>query len=449
MKPSLKTLNSRISTRMSWLDIPRISVSRTDDDGDNGRWYPLRGHYHKSHSGVVITESNALKISAYWCGVRIISEAMASIELEVKKVSYNAEEQKVSHDQFGHPLLRLFNDEPNHQQNAYTFCDFMQLMLLNWGTAYAEIQRDQNDNLYALWPIHSSRVHRIVRVRAEDVPRLPFDAMEGDLIFMVRNDNGAADTPIHQRDMFWIAGPLSEDGITGKSTVGWMSETLGLAKAQDEHVGAFFKNGATPDIAIEIPGDPSPEKRSELRESWKRMHAGTKNAHEMLLLWGGMVPHTIGVNPNDAQLLQSRQFTVFDVARALKLPPHLLGALENDRKGTSEERSMDFMGHAMRPWIDRWRKSIRQQLLTPEEKRDGFDIRYNMRTLQAFDLKTLTEHIEMMSGIGVYNINEAREHLSMNPIQGGEVRLVKGNNLVPLEQAAKGTHKAAGSQKQE
>lgn len=427
---------------MSFLDIPKIAASRhVDQDGDNGRWFPLRGHHVKTKAGAVITESTALKLSAYWCGVRIITEAMASIVIEVKKVSRNSEGHRVSFDQYDHPVARIFNSNPNSQQDAFTFRDFMQLMLLNWGTCYAEKQYDHKGNLVNLWPIHSSRIKEIVRVTN------PSDGFElGDLVFMVRNDASEPATPIHESDMLWISGPLSEDGITGKSTVRWQAETLGLAASQDEHVGGFFKNGASPDIAVTIPGDPDREKRSELRESWKKIHAGSHNSHELMLLWGGMEAKTIGINPDDAQLLESRQFTVVEIARALKLQPHLLGSLENHKRNTLEEQSRDFLQHTIQPWAKRWCQSISLRCLSDKERRDGLEVRANMRSLQALDLKTHTEHLKDMSGIGAYSINDVLEELGRNPIPNGDVRLVNGNNLVPLDQAAKGMHKAAGGQ---
>lgn len=416
---------------MNWLLSLFGKSARTDDDGDNGRWWPMPSFFSRTTSGVTIDSKNAYTISAYWCGVRILAEAKASLTLDLRRV-YTKEGRRASEDRSDHRLYSLLNYEPNPEMDAFVFDEMMTAWAIGWGNAYAEIVRNEFDEIVELWPIHPSRIPEC-NIKRSDT---------GQLYYLVNTDDGRR-IEMQARNIFHYAGPLSENGISGKSTVMWMADTLGVAKATADHTAAFFKNGATPGIVVEAPGNLSPDVRKELRESWKDLHAGSKNAHNMLLLWGGAKANPIDINPSDAQLLESRQFSVGDVARALKLPPHMLGDLDRATWKNIEEQNIQFVVHSLGPWLQRWQSAVCRQLLTPAEKSERLEPLYRVEEMTRGDMKSFVDAEKALMSMAVHSPNDVRERLGENPIPGGDTYFIAGNNLVPLNIAVTGEYQAA------
>lgn len=418
---------------MSWFDVPTVPRTRAEDDG----WYSWSGKtglnhalemLAKSKSGQKVTPDSAMALSAYWAGCRLITEALMLIPLQVRRRTVRSSGQEQWSVDFDNPVHQMFQKRVNPRMGAKQFRQFMCLSAINWGTGFAEKQFDTSGKLVHLWPIHPSRVKEIHMV--EEGNKWGFPA--GDLVFRIAHDKGE-DSWLHERNMYWIPGPLSEDGILGKSTVKWMANSLGNYQAQESHVAAFYRQGASPDFAIKVTGNPTKEKRIEMRESFQETYGGADNAHKMMFLWGGMELAQVGLSPADSQLLESRQFSVGDIARALKVPPHMISLVTEYKLGSLEEQSIDFLMYSMAPWCAREEEAAELHLLSNEP---DIKVHHKISELHRFDLKSHTEHVEKMSQFAIYSVNEGRESFGLEPIDGGDVRFVANNNLVPLEVAS-------------
>ena len=68
-------------------------------------------------------------------------------------------------------------------------------------------------------------------------------------------------------------------------------------------------------------------------------YGGAENNGVPLVMGEGGSATTISINARDAQLLESRQYQVTDIARAFGVPPFMIGAME---KTTSVPASTHF-----------------------------------------------------------------------------------------------------------
>lgn len=420
----------------SFLRLPTIDrpvKSRMDDDAG---WNDSRSMglsdlmrmLNKSKAGERVTDKSALMLAPYWAGCRIITESQSLVPAQIRRREDlpDKEVDKVT-VQRDHRIHKIFNSKANPKMSSGVFRRYMTLSVINWGASFAEKQFDMMGDVVALWPIHPSRVKRYIRVEEGDQHPYP----EGDLMFEIRNE-GQPSTWLHESEMYWQTGPLSEDGVVGKSTIQYMASTLGIAQAQDKHVGGFFRNGASPDIVIKAPSTPNKEKRQELRESWQENYGGSENAHKSLFLWGNMEATPISINPKDAQLIETREFSVVEIARALKINPRLLGATRTSQE-KMEDETKDLALHTISPWCLFESEAITTHLLTDDEVDQGYEVHHRIQDLHRFDLNSLSEHILRMFGVGIFNIDEGREMLGLNPVTNGDKRFIANNNLVPLD----------------
>ena len=107
-------------------------------------------------AGVSITNDTALQISAVYNSIRVISEDIAKLPLQVfKRLDKGREKQSDNN------VWRLFNESPNPEMDAMSFRNALQGHILGWGNGYAEIIRDDEGKAQQLWLLDSA-LHAIL-----------------------------------------------------------------------------------------------------------------------------------------------------------------------------------------------------------------------------------------------------------------------------------------------
>ena len=134
-------------------------------------------------------------------------------------------------------------------------------------------------------------------------------------------------------------------------------------------INSTFKNGLLPTTYFSLERVLRPEQREEFREGLQGL-SGSLNAGKAPLLEGGMKAETIGINPVDAQLLESRNFSVEEVCRWFGVPPSMVGGGDKASSWASSSESLNlwFLQYGLRPILKRIEMAIWDQLITPAEQ---------------------------------------------------------------------------------
>lgn len=366
-----------------------------------------------SLAGVSVTEHTALRNSAVWAAVGLVSDDVSSLPLMLYKRLDNGGKQKFD----THPLYRLLHDEPNPEMSSMVFRRTMQAHVLIWGNGYAEIERDGAGRPVYLWPLEPERV-RHDRDRA------------GNVIYRVGSPNGG-EAVIPAADMIHLVG-RSHDGSVGSSLVQHARESIGLALAAEQFGSTFFGNGATFGGVISFKG-PKPPEMSETgyKESLEARHQGVKRAHKLLALYNDAQYKETGVEPNSAQFLETRQFQILEVCRWFKLPPHKLAHLSDATFSNVEQQNVDYFVSAIRPWLVLWEQELTRKLVRPLERSIQV-IEHSVEGFLRGDSAARAAFYRALFDLGAITPNEIRAYENMNPLPGGDLSFVPANNLVPL-----------------
>lgn len=370
-------------------------------------------------------DRRAMALSAVCCATRVIAEGIAMLPLDMRE-HVNDRETRTAYE---HPLWSVLHDQPNPEMDKFMFFDMQIPLQVNAGDAYAEKQRDTAGNIVALWPIHRDRV----RIRYGPILDRDGEVLgkDGGRVYMVRSEDGTS-YGIEARDMLHVPGAMSLDGINGRGLVSVAAKALGVIESTEEHVEAFYENGATPDVVISFKGQIPAEEKQNLRASWSKNHAGAKNAHKMLLLGGEPSVEQLGINPKDALLIDGRKFGVAEVSRFWRVPLHFLSELDRATMNNIEVLGIDFITFTLGSWIARWEQAMKRQLLTPEE-RLRYSFKFNVNALMRGDSAARSQYYQRMFDMGMMSINEGRELEDMNPIEGGDRYFILASNRVPLD----------------
>lgn len=325
---------------------PKNDWSMTSDCS----WWPFMGRTMTT-SGIRVDERSGQAYSAVFCSLRILSETLATLPAQLLEQT----DQRTTKKAIDHPLWRIVHDIPNPEQDSMQFFDMQTALLAGWGDCYAEIVRDDFGGVRALTPIHPSRIPVRNITRNQTDPSYWHEitvGQPGEIIYWVMNDD-ATETPIPASDMLHVTGVLSENGITGKSIIRAGADSIGVAIATEQHAGAFFRNGASPNIAITSPKTLGKEAADRLRLQWQQVFGGVANHYKTIFLEDGMAVSPFNISPEDSQLLGARQFGVSEIARWFRIPPHMLYDLTRSTYSNIESQGQDFISYSFDDAVDR------------------------------------------------------------------------------------------------
>ncbi len=368
-----------------------------------------------STSGKSVNEFTAMQTTAVYACVRILSETLAALPLQLYRYTPGGKERV-----YDHPLYHLLHDEPNPEMTSFIFRETLMSHLLIWGNAYAQIIRDRLGRVQGLYPLRPDKMS----VCRDENGQIYY-------IYTKTTDENPAvrpygQVPLRKDEVLHIPG-LGFDGLVGYSPIAMARNAVGMTMACEEYGASFFANGASPSGVLEHPGvlkDPS-----KVRDSWNAVYQGSANAHKVAVLEEGMKYQQIGIPPEEAQFLETRKFQLNEIARLYRIPPHMIGDLEKSSFNNIEQQSMEFVKYTLDPWVIRWEQAMQKSLFLPEEKKQYF-LKFNVNGLMRGDYESRMTGYSIGRQNGWLSANDIREMEDMNPVpdeEGGNLYLVNGS----------------------
>lgn len=307
-------------------------------------------------TGEAVSVQRAVGLSAVWACVSLIAGSIASMPLILYRRDDEGREKAVEH-----PLFDVLRLRPNPVQPVVAFWEAMVTALLLRGNAYAMITRDDDGRTRALWYTSPDRV--TVEV-----------LKTGRVRYKVSPPAGAPLT-VPEGQMLHATGPLSPDGVMGRSVVATFRETLGLALGTERYASEFFANAATPKGVLTSPGRLSPSALTNLRQALVDTQTTPGRRHRTVVLEEGMTWQAIGINHEDSQLLESRRFSTEEIARIFNVPLHMISGATSGSTMTyanAESRALDFVKFCLGPWLARIESAVNFSCISPLHRRQMY-----------------------------------------------------------------------------
>lgn len=369
-----------------------------------------------SHAGEDVTTESLLSLSTAWSCVNLWCGVVSTLEVEVWRTDPRTGRGIRAPEHW----LQAVLEGPNLDQTDVDFWEFVTASLEMRGNAYAEKGR-VGGSIVALYPLRPDLME-VRRVKETGRLRYRFPGEDGRM------------RELDQDDVWHIRGPGGSP-LGGLSTIAFGRQSFGLALAIDKAAGSTFKHGVRPSGVLKFKEWLKPDKREAAHAKLVREHTEAMNAGKPLVLEGGVEWQQISFSPEDSQMLQSRAFSVEDICRWFQMPPILVGHSEKvSAWGTGiKEIIQGFVKFGLRRRLKRIEKSARQQLLTAQERGQGYYIKFNMEGLLRGDPEARAKFYAVMVRLGAKTINEVRALEGDPPIPGGDEVLLQSQN-VPLSQ---------------
>ncbi|MFJ4666723.1 phage portal protein [Kitasatospora purpeofusca] len=376
-----------------------------------------------SASGQRVDASAALRVSAVFGCVRLLSETIATLPVSTYSRRGGARRLVTSPTWLDYPTA-----EPGGLGRIDLLSQIVLSLLLE-GNAYIAVLWD-GPNIVGLEVLDPTRIdtHTVV---VDGKRRKIFYATDVD-----RDGNEVALGWFTTREILHIPGMMLPGDFTGVSPISFARESIGLALASQTYGAKFFANGAMPGAVVEVPGAMSEEGLARAREAWRIANSGVENAHRVALLTEGAKFSKIAMSPDEAQFLQTRQFQVPEIARIFGVPPHLISDATNSTSWGSglAEQNQAFAMFSLRPWLERIEAGFTRLLFAESANRQLF-VKFSLDGIQRGAPK---ERMEMYStGLqqGIYSIDEVRAWEDLEPLPDGQGQAHRVPlNLAPVDE---------------
>lgn len=363
----------------------------------------------ENDAGVSVTTKSVMQLDAAWSCVRLISETIATLPLSMYERTRTGKALASQH-----ALHFVIHDQPNTDSTASVFWEAMVAAMLLRGAGRAE-------KLY-VGP-------QLVGLAFLDPDRLVITRnIEGRRIYQYPRQNGTLrEIPAGR---VWTIPGFTLDGINGVSVISYGAKVFGTAIAADKAAAQTFKNGLLQTIYYKISAFLKPAQRDE----FKKNLAGSIERGETPLLEGGTDAGTLGIKPSDAQLLESRAFSVESICRWFRVPPWMVGHTEKSTSwGTGIEQQMiGFLTFTLGPWLRRIEQAISKDLLTPAE-RTRYYPKFAVEGLLRADSAGRAAFYGAMVNNGILTRDEIRELEDREPMGGNAAVLTVQSAMTTLD----------------
>lgn len=392
------------SALQNWLGVP---VGLTSDTF----WQEWFG---TSASGKSVTVDKALQLSAVWACVRLLSETVSTLPLRL----YERHSDGGRGPATNHPLYEILTKRPNAEMTPGRFMLMIVASICLRGNAFVE-KRRIGSRIVALDPL----LPQLMTVKRLENGRLEYK-------YTVKGKPRV----IAEDDMMHIRG-FGLDGVCGMLPVSTGKEIFGAAMSAEEAAAKVFAQGMQASGILSSDQILKPDQREHLRKSLEGF-MGSKNAGKIMVAEAGLKYQGITMNPEAAQMLESRSYGIEEVCRWFRVPPFMVGHMDKQSSWASsvEGQNLQFLTNCLRPLLENIEQEIFRCLL---DRDDRYFAEYAVEGLLRADSQGRASYYNICLQNGWMSRNEVRRLENLPPIPGGDVYTVQ-SNMLPIEMLGQG-----------
>lgn len=387
------------SALLNWLGVPIGLTTGTF-------WQEWMG---MSTSGKVVSADKAIRLSAVWACVRLLSESVSTLPLKI----YERQSDGSRKPAIQHPAYQVLCRRPNLEMTPSRFMLMLVASICLRGNGFVEKKMIGN-KLVSLVPLLPQNMV---------VKRLD----NGSLQYTYTESNSQRVIP--PKNIMHIRG-FGLDGVCGMMPMMTGRDVIGAAIAVEESAAKIFENGLQSSGFLSAEAALDKDQRERLR-GYMQAFTGSRNAGKIMVLEGGLKYQNVTMNPEAAQMLESRAFSIEEICRWFRVPPFMVGHADKQSSWASsvEGMNLQFLTNTLRPLLVNIEQEISRCLLDGDE--DLF-AEFSVEGLLRADSAGRSAYYTTALQNGWMSRNDVRRLENMPPIEGGDLYTVQ-LNLTPLE----------------
>ena len=413
---AVKSVTLFLCVNMNWID----KLFRREAAEAEPKQQAAVGADYKQNVVWANTPTRAMKIAAVFRAVNIISSGLATLKIEYKRKDRAKGYFKIDNGKAGSKLNYLLSVRPNSRLNAYEFKKNLVSQILLQGNAYVLPVKNILGEVEALYLLTPGSV-------AHDVYSNTYQI--ADPVNMI-STVVSADEILHFKNV------SSDGGYIGLSTVSYAALTLGIAATSDNETLKRFATGGR--FKAILKNNTSTKGWGEYQDEQLKAHGedlqeAISRGDDILAVKGDVEVSPLSMSSADMQFLESRKFTIREIARFFNVPPSKLMDDTNSNYKTAELSNVDFYSEALKPLVEAIISEFSAKLLN-EWNFQEYKFRFDLSSIYTLDLDSKAKWDKSRLENGVASVNDLRRESDIEPIEKGD-DVYLSVNFAPLGSA--------------
>lgn len=358
---------------------------------------PLSISSSVSSSGKSVNAETAMNVSAVWGCVKSTAQLVSTLPLKIYELDRDGNKKPIDHE-----LNSILSISPNSDQTAVEYWEGLIAQLVLQGNGYSE-KKFIGSRLVGLSPLFG--VTRKV-TRSGNIEYSFYDRGQRQIL--------------PPEKVFHLRGFGAGNGV-GLSAIKYGANSIGSALSADETAGKVFANAMMASGILTSDQTLQTEQRNQLQEMMEK-YVGSDKVGKILTLEAGLTYKQLMMNPEDAQLLETRRFNVEDVCRWFGTPPIIIGHSSAGQTmwGSGIEAIMlSWFTTGINPILRKIEARINKDII-PLSKRGKWIAEFDREAMLQMDSKAKAEFLSKMTNNGILSRNEAREKINYSKREGAD-----------------------------
>lgn len=351
---------------------------------------------------------NALNIAAFYNAVQDKAETIGQLPVKLFRRLPDGTREQITSGRYH----RIFTKKPCEYLTMQGFLEMLVGSLETNGAFYAYKERNDRGAVMAIIPFKNQR------------NVTPAMDTYGNVYFNYVTNDGKVRDPYAIEDLV-VINKMTTDGFTPVRPIIYQATLLGIAKAQDESYKELQENGITSQMGLATDAFfNDPEAIQRLKDDWgpNGKFRGPGGSKRVPIFENGLKPVKLSLTPQEADLLNNKLFATEQIYNMVGVP-HYRMQLDKLSKDTLPQLDEYYMRNKLNPIIRKFEEAWNEFL--PE---DMF-VQVDRKAFYAGSPWRLVEHVEKEVKGGLATINEGREDLGREPVEGGDVFAIDNNNV--------------------
>ncbi len=341
-----------------------------------------------STAGVAVTERTVIGLMSVFSCIRIIGDIVADLEPHVfRKTGVGVNDLEVD--------APLIITDPYADDDLFTGTFKLVASLGLGGNIYKQvIDRDSQGNPTLIENLNPAlmKVSRVQGVKTYQI--------------------GATGKPLNPKDIIHVPWVSLAGSLVGLNPIEIGASGFGSNIAAEEYASRYFAQGLNPGGILSVTKPLLPADATRLQSELQNNHGGLANSHIPIVIDGGAKWENISINPDTAQLLESRAFSKAEISGFYGVPIVLLGDVAE--RGTTEIKGVEEL---LISWVLAGLKGYVKRLDIADTKLlpPGYVVRRDLNDIYKTNSQMLAMLLTSMRNASIATPNELRHIVNLPP----------------------------------
>lgn len=337
----------------------------------------------------------------------VIAQEVSQIEFQLYSVGLSKGEI-VFIEMEDHPLLDLldrFNAETTKMDGIYITQSDKKMA----GDAFWYLERNGKsiENIRILIPDQ-------VEIEFNDPGN---DSLIRDYKYIDTVDNKRVEVIYQPQDIIHFKKPNPRNPFRGKGAVEALADTIDADNLANLTQSNFFEKGAISNFVLTTDANLTQDQLKRLKAEFRSAYTGARNAYSTMIFGNGLKPSDIGFSNRDMQFLDILEWYRDKIMIGFGNTKASIGIIDDVNRASFAESHAAWLNSTVKPDMDAIVNTINEFLVPKFGDRLILGYKNPIQEDRTADVKEASD----LKKAGIITINEAREIVDFDPVDGGDI----------------------------